>query len=232
MQTTSRVVLSDVAKSGLLSVCVFCKSVTYCIDNLKEALYGLPPDAMEVTQRNLLTHDFDTATVDINKWFTHMIRCVQQQRAFDDARKQTTTQNAIILRDHGHIIKAIDILIEVCSNACPIDDIWAKSSYSWTDFFLMKISCFCPILTKTPWSCISKQEKVIPERPVLAYGGNFCFARYFFLLWVRENLRKGKMCGKNNYYSKNFVIFWNFLVLGEILPKNPFLSPGSRKAPM
>ena len=28
------------------------------------------------------------------------------------------------------------------------------------------------------------------------------------------------MCGKNNFYSKSFVIFWNFLVLSEIWPKN------------
>ena len=28
------------------------------------------------------------------------------------------------------------------------------------------------------------------------------------------------MCGKNNFYNKNFVIFQNFLVLGEIWPKN------------
>ena len=80
------------------------------------------------------------------------------------------------------------------------------------------------------WGFLETED--LPEKPVLGYTVNFRFARNFFLLWVRENLRKGKMCGKNNFYSKSFVIFWNFLVLGEILPKNPFLSPGSRKAPM
>ena len=96
----------------------------------------------------------------------------------------------------------------------------AKPSGNRTNFFLVKIIYFFTILTITAWPCISKQEKVIPEKPVLGYTGNFCFARNFFLFWVRENLRKVKMWGKNNFYSKSVFIFWNFSGLGEIWPKN------------
>ena len=31
------------------------------------------------------------------------------------------------------------------------------------------------------------------------------------------------MCGKKSFYDKSFVIFWNFLGLMELGPKNQFL---------
>ena len=49
--------------------------VQYAMDKIKEAIQGLPADAMEETSRNLIIHDYQRAKEDIQGWYTGFTLC-------------------------------------------------------------------------------------------------------------------------------------------------------------